>query len=165
MPPIVGVERSTRTNRQAGTSRERVISCNYASHRGLKRLIGNFVSKETFFVFFDVRIGHGLCPTVDGCPNPQPSFRNRIARAIAHVTRVTKLAFGIALQLDSPEKLHRPPFQREVRPQNKRAALFWKQCTLDLRLLLPVRNQRNRGRFGLSSIVLSLRKISQHRLL
>jgi len=60
MPPIVDVERLTRTNRQAGTSRERVISCNYTFHRGLKRLIGNVVSKEAFPVLFDVRIGHGL---------------------------------------------------------------------------------------------------------
>ena len=96
MSAIVDVERLTRTNRQAGTGRERVIPCNYTSHRGLKRLIGNVVSKKAFLVLFDVRIGHGLCPTVDGCPNPQPScLLIGIARALVHVTRVTKLPFGI----------------------------------------------------------------------
>jgi hypothetical protein len=33
---------------------------------------------------------------VDGCPNPQPScLLIGIARALVHVTRVTKLPFGI----------------------------------------------------------------------
>jgi len=72
MPPILGVDqpgRSTRTNGQAGTGREGIVARDYISHRGLQRLIGDFVTQETLLILFDVHISHALGPTVDGCPN------------------------------------------------------------------------------------------------